>query len=392
MIYFAGALVAIGPLSLDMYLPAMPAMAESFDVPIVSLNNTISIYLVGFGLSQFLGGAFSDQIGRKRVGLTGLAIFIVASLMFAFAKTIEQAQMLRFVQAFGGGFCTVICMAIVRDVYPLAELGKRMAMMSVIMLACPVVAPAIGAALLHLGWPAIFIFKAAYAGVMMLIYWQRVPETQPGEWHQLSLRQTVRQCAEVMSRRVNGARLPLMFAVAMSLSAASFMTFLTNSSFAYMTYFNVSSDAFPLYFSISLIGLIATNIYSMRTLTPEKAPKYFFTGLSIQTIAVITLVTVVTLGPMGIWSIVIPVMALVASFGLSGPSGSSMYMGMFEKLAGSASSLYTTLMFSMGAVFGAMSGLFFDGTLLPMSLTMLCATSCAMLLGLVIRSRQRKND
>jgi hypothetical protein len=125
MILFVGALVAIGPLSLDAYLPAMPSMADAFHVGIVRINNTISIYLVAYGIGQFFGGAFSDQIGRKRIGLIGLSIFVLASLAIAFSTTAEEVQWLRFVQAIGGGFSTVICMAIVRDVYHVDELGRR---------------------------------------------------------------------------------------------------------------------------------------------------------------------------------------------------------------------------------------------------------------------------
>jgi DHA1 family bicyclomycin/chloramphenicol resistance-like MFS transporter len=168
LILFIGALVAIGPLSLDAYLPAMPAMAEAFGVSIVAINNTISIYLIGYGVGQFFGGAFSDQIGRKRIGLIGLGIFTLASVAIAFAHTVEQVQWLRFVQAIGGGFSTVICMAIVRDVYPVAEIGRRMAMVTLIMLASPLVAPTIGAFLLKYGWPSIFLFKATYSGALLL--------------------------------------------------------------------------------------------------------------------------------------------------------------------------------------------------------------------------------
>ena len=254
MIWFVGALIAIGPLSLDAYLPAMPAMAETFGVQIVALNNTISVYLVGYGISQFLGGTFSDQIGRKRIGLIGLAIFIVASVAISFAQTMQQVQWLRFVQAFGGGFSTVICMAIVRDVYPIRELGRRMAMMTLIMLASPVIAPALGAALLRFGWQSIFLFKAGYAGLLLVYYLLRVPETRPGQWRDMSVIRLLQQSAEVVSRKIDGKRLPMRFAVSMALASGVFMTFLTNSSFAYIEYFGVSTNAFPFYF-LSLIHI-----------------------------------------------------------------------------------------------------------------------------------------
>jgi DHA1 family bicyclomycin/chloramphenicol resistance-like MFS transporter len=380
LILFIGALVAIGPLSLDAYLPAMPAMAEAFGVGIVSLNNTISIYLVGYGLGQFFGGAFSDQIGRKRIGLIGLAIFAVASVLIAMASTVEQVQWLRFTQAIGGGFATVICMAIVRDVYPVEELGKRMAMVTLVMLASPVIAPSIGAFLLNFGWPSIFVFKAVYACVLALYYLAFIPETQPGSWSKLSVLTTLRQCKDVVTRKSETGQRPVFFALCMGLAASVFMTFLTNSSFVYIEYFGVSESRFPIYFGVSILGLVATNIYSMNRLTQAKAPVFFRLGLRIQFLAVVALALVVFFLAPSAWLVVAAVAVMVATFGLTGPAGSSQYMSHFSKLAGSASSFYTTLMFAMGAIFGSISGYFFDGSLRPMVVTMLVAALAANLM------------
>lgn len=382
LILFVGALVAIGPLSLDAYLPAMPAMAESFGVGIVRLNNTISIYLIGYGLGQFFGGAFSDQVGRKRVGTIGLSVFALASVAIAFAQTVGQMQLLRFVQAVGGGFSTVICWAIVRDAYPVEELGRRMAMVTLIMLASPVVAPSIGAALLKLGWPSIFIFKACYASALLTYYRLFIPETRPGHWARLSFGTTLRQCQEVVTRRIGGKRIPILYATTMALGASVFMTFLTNSSFAYIEYFGVSETLFPLYFGVSVLGLMATNVFSMKRLTSANSRLFFRFGISAQAIGVVSLLLAVLLDARSIWLVVLPITLIVSSFGFTGPSGSSRYMSHFDKLAGSASSVYTTMMWSSGAVFGALSGYFFDGTLRPMALTMFgCSiTACTLLL------------
>jgi len=385
LILFIGALVAIGPISLDAYLPAMPAMADAFHVGIVRLNNTISIYLVGYGFGQFFGGAFSDQIGRKRIGLIGLAIFALASLAIAFATSVEQAQALRFVQAIGGGFSTVICMAIVRDVYPVEELGRRMAMVTLVMLASPVIAPTLGATLLRLGWPTVFFFQAAYAGAIAVFYALRVPETRRGERRKLSVATTLSQCAQVIVHRNAAGRLPITFAITMAFSASVFMTFITNSSFAYIQYFGIPAARFPLYFSVGVIGLIATNLFSMRRLTATNAPTFFRLGLALQATGVACIVVFVLAGAHSIWELVVPVAMILAAFGFTGPAGSSQFIRNYDRLAGSASSLYTTLLFSTGAAFGAVSGVFFDDTLRPMAFTMLAATvlanSCALLTG-----------
>jgi len=385
LILFIGALVAIGPISLDAYLPAMPAMADAFHVGIVRLNNTISIYLVGYGFGQFFGGAFSDQIGRKRIGLIGLAIFALASLAIAFATSVAQAQALRFIQAIGGGFSTVICMAIVRDVYPVEELGRRMAMVTLVMLASPVIAPTLGATLLRFGWPAVFFFQAAYAGAVAAFYALRVPETRRGERRKLSVVTTLSQCAQVIVHRNAAGRLSITFAITMAFSASVFMTFITNSSFAYIQYFGIPAARFPLYFSVGVIGLIATNLFSMRRLTATNAPTFFRLGLALQATGVACIVVFVLAGAHSIWELVVPIAMILAAFGFTGPAGSSQFIRNYDRLAGSASSLYTTLLFSTGAAFGAVSGVFFDDTLRPMAFTMLAATvlanSCALLTG-----------
>lgn len=390
LILFVGALVAIGPLSLDAYLPAMPVMAEDFGVSIVLLNNTISVYLVGYGIGQFFGGALSDQIGRKRIGLLGLSVFTLASILIATADTVGQVQWLRFAQAIGGGFSTVICMAIIRDVYPVEELGKRMAMMTLIMLASPIVAPSIGAMLLSFGWHAIFVFKAAYALTLALIYALFVPETRPGAWSSLSLGTTLRQCVEVVRRRTETGLRPILFALAMGFGASVFMTFLTNSSFTYIQYFGVSESRFPIYFGLSIVGLIGTNIFSMKRLTTANAPAFFRLGLGVQLVAVGCLMLFVLAAPRSIWLVVGPVAVMTACFGLMGPAGSAQYMSHFDRLAGSASSLYTTLMFSLGAIFGLVSGYFFDGTLKPMVTTMLCSSLAANAVATALAARQRR--
>jgi DHA1 family bicyclomycin/chloramphenicol resistance-like MFS transporter len=390
LILFVGALVAIGPLSIDMYLPAMPAMAQALDVGIVRMNDTLSMYLVGYGIGQFFGGAFSDQIGRKRVGILGLSVFVLASMAIGISTTVEQVQWYRFVQAIGAGFGTVICMAIVRDVYPVQELGKRMAMVTLVMLASPAIAPTLGALLLNLGWHSIFFFKAAYGAVLALYYAVAVPETRPGRWRNLSVLSTVRQCWQVVRLTAPSGRKPFMFAVTGAFSAAVFMTFITNASFAYIDYFGVSPLLFPAYFGVGVIGMVATNFLSMRRLNLNTAPRFFRYGLLIQIAAATVLLLGVLAGAPSIWLVVLPVAVIVSCFGLIGPSGTSQYMSHYGALAGSASSLYTTLLFSSGAVFGAISGVFFDGTLKPMALTMFAASLIANAFAFTTGAKFRK--
>lgn len=387
LIVFLGALVALGPLSMDAYLPAIPAMVEYFDSDIVSLNNTLAVFLMGYAIGQFFGGSISDQIGRKRIGYIGLSVYITTTFAMIFAMSVNELLALRFLQAIGGGFSTVICMASVRDIYPIEQLGRRFATVTMIVLVAPLIAPTLGSLLLPLGWWTIFFFKAVYASLLLVLYTQLVPETRPGAWRDLSLGAIFKQCGDVIVRRVDGVVLPIRYALSMALSAALLMTFVTNASFIYMQYFDVSASRFPFIFGISVLGFMSLNLFSMRRLTSGNAGVLFRAGLRVQIIGASLLGLAVVTGLATIWVIVPLIVVTVSTLGLVGPAGSARYMGFFSQLAGSASSVYTTLMFSLGGLFGWLAGVFFDGTLAPVIAVMLTATCLANLISVTIPKR-----
>jgi MFS transporter, DHA1 family, multidrug resistance protein len=381
LIFFFGALAALGPLSMDAYLPAIPAMADSFGVSIVSLNNTLSVFLVGYACGQFFGGSLSDQIGRKRIGYMGLSVYVVATLAIVFAQSVDQMLVLRFLQAIGGGFTTVIGMATVRDIYPIEQLGRRFATVTAVVLLAPLVAPLIGSLLLALGWEAIFLLKAVYAALLFVAYGAIVPETRPGAVTKASLKSVFKQCHSVITRKVAEQRLPIRYATAMACSASVMMVFVTNVSFIYMEYFSVRATRFPFLFGISVLAFMSMNLFSMRKLNIHNAGRFFRAGLTIQIAGIATLFVVVLTGHATLAATVALIVATVSTLGLVGPSGSARYMGFFDQLAGSASSVYTTMMFMLGGLLGAVPGLLYDGSLVPVIGTMLLASLTANAIG-----------
>ncbi len=373
LIVFFGALVALGPLSMDAYLPAIPAMAVDFGVSVVVVNHTLSAYLIGNAIGQLFGGAFSDQIGRKRIGYIGISIYIVATLAIAFVGTVEQALALRFFQAVGGGFLTVICMASVRDIYPVDELGRRFATMMMIVLIAPLVAPALGALLLPLGWQSIFLLKAVYALLLLVLYVLIVPETRKGRWGAFSVTSVFTQCADVIVRRVDGRLLPIRYAFGMGLSISVLMIFVTNASFVYLEHFDVTPTMFPAVFGLTVLGLMSTNLYSMRRLTSGNSGFWFRAGLRTQLVATALMLAFTAAGMASIWVFVPFMVVTMATLGFIGPGGSARYMSFFRELAGSASSVNTTLGFALGGLLGAVTSELNDGTLLPMVAVMALA-------------------
>jgi DHA1 family bicyclomycin/chloramphenicol resistance-like MFS transporter len=172
----------------------------------------------------------------------------------------------------------------------------------------------------------------------------------------------------------------------MAFSAAVLMTFVTNSSFLYMEYFGVAASRFPWLFAASVLGVMSTNLFSMWRLNSDNAGTFFRAGLTVQLLGVVALMLVVAGGEPPLAAVVTLLVLTVATLGLVGPAGSSRYMGYFRELAGSASSVYTTVLFFLGGGFGWLggwlTGLQNERTLVPIVATMLVASLTANLISL----------
>jgi DHA1 family bicyclomycin/chloramphenicol resistance-like MFS transporter len=152
-----GPLIAVGPLAIDTYLPALPAMADSYGVRVTDVERSVSLYVMGTALGQLLGGPLSDHLGRKPVAWGGLLLFALASLLISLSTALWQLDLLRVIQALGGGATVVVAAASVRDWFDGQEAARVLSNIGLIMLIAPLVAPAVGAMLVLLqGWQAIF--------------------------------------------------------------------------------------------------------------------------------------------------------------------------------------------------------------------------------------------
>ncbi|CKL07681.1 integral membrane efflux protein [Neisseria meningitidis] len=161
-------LVTLMPFSIDAYLPAIPEMAQSLNADVHRIEQSLSLFMFGTAFGQVVGGSVSDIKGRKPVALTGLAVYCLAVAAIVFASSAEQLLNLRVVQAFGAGMTVVIVGAMVRDYYSGRKAAQMFALIGIILMVVPLVAPMVGALLQGLGgWQAIFVFLAAYSLVLL---------------------------------------------------------------------------------------------------------------------------------------------------------------------------------------------------------------------------------
>ncbi len=379
-IVFLGALVGLGPLTVDAYLPALPTMASTFDTRIEIVNYTVSLYLIGFGVGQFFGGSLSDQIGRKAVALVGLGIYVVASAWIVQADSIATVLAMRIVQALGGGFATVVSLAAIRDMYAPSEAGEKFAAVMMIMLLAPLLAPVGGAALLVISWRAIFVALALYGILLIAWYGLAIPETRVGPRQPISFTSTFRQCYEVLNRQIDERRIPARYAFAMALGAAVLMVFLANASYVYIEYFGFSASLFPYFFGASALALMIANLTSMKLLRRIDPRRLFRTGCAVQWLAIATLYVLTLLDRMTIIVFMPLIMLGIGSIGIINPAGNAVYMGYFKRLSGSAASVFTTALFVLGSGLGALTSVFFDGSLVPMTTLMFAAATVSNVL------------
>ncbi|MEZ5499943.1 MAG: MFS transporter [Steroidobacteraceae bacterium] len=384
---FLGALAAMGALTMDIYMPAIPTMAAELGVAIVKVNNTISSFLIGYAIGQFFGGLLSDQVGRKRIGLTGLGIYVAACLLVVAAPNIEAITWLRAIQALGVGFSSVACLALVRDIYDPAVLGRRLATVTVIMLAAPLLAPAAGTLLMSIGWRSIFVAKAIYGTVMGLWWALAFPETHAGRWRNLNLLTIFRQCVAVLSRQVDGRRLPSRLVMALGFSASVMMVYLTNSAFLYMQTLGLGPKSFAMVFAFGVTGFIGGALIARRFLTLQSAARLMRHALACQLVVATLLLVLVIGGRAMVWNVLPCIFLLLAMQGIISPSGSAQYLQHFSKLAGSAAAVQMTAVYSAGGLFGWVSGLLYDGSLVPMTAVMLI---CSVMANAIARPALRQ--
>ncbi|MDP5052179.1 MAG: MFS transporter, partial [Congregibacter sp.] len=170
------ALVALGPLSVDMYLPAMPAMQRAFDTDIVHMHFTLSAYLWGFALFHLACGPLADRFGRKPLLLAGTGLFVLASAGCAMATTVEELTIYRFIQGIGACVGPTLARTITRDVFGPRGAARALSLIAMLMALAPAVAPGLGGILLrYVEWPAVFVFLGVYGAIILILVTYRIP-------------------------------------------------------------------------------------------------------------------------------------------------------------------------------------------------------------------------
>lgn len=354
IILILGALTALGPFSIDMYLPAFPEIALDFATTVARVSLSLSSYFIGLALGQLMYGPLLDRFGRKKPLYVGLVLYILTSLGCLTAGSIEGLVGLRFIQAIGGCVAGVASMAIVRDLFPPQEGAKVFSRLILILGVSPLLAPTIGGYLAsHFGWHSVFLVLAAIALVQLLAVIFLLPEShQPDRAVSLKM-------GPIFGTFYTILKQPQFYTYVLSGAVAfsGLFAYLAGSPIIFMDVFKVSAQAYGWIFAIISVGLISASQLNVVLLKFYKNTQILHAGLLSQAVIGLILLLTTLMGWYNLYSLVFLLFAFLSCVGFTNPNSASLALAPFPKTAGSASALMGFLQMGVGALVSMSVGL-----------------------------------
>jgi DHA1 family bicyclomycin/chloramphenicol resistance-like MFS transporter len=386
---YLGTLAALGPLAIDMYLPAFPRIAEAFGVRIPDVQRTLASYFIGLAIGQLIYGPLADRFGRKPPLFFGLALFALASFGCAMAWNTSSLAGIRFVQALGGCAEMVMARAIVRDLFDDQQSAKVFSSLVLVMGLAPILAPLAGGFLAgHFGWRAIF-WALAIAGLAtftstLLFFRESLP---PERRIRQSAGEIVRTYAYLFRHREF-----MLHAMTVSAGTAGLFAYVGGSPYVFERIFHISEERFVIYF-----GPIACGIIGMSQVNGFLAGKVDIrtllrAALFVNAFAGITLLVNALTGFGGFWALYVPLWFVIATMGFVFPNTTVLAMSEQGHIAGNASAVLGFMQFGISALGGFVVSALQDRQLIPtpvpMAGTIAVCSIVALTMNLLTRSRR----
>jgi DHA1 family bicyclomycin/chloramphenicol resistance-like MFS transporter len=353
MITVLGALVALGPLTIDMYLPALPKIADDLSVSSSVAQLTLTGTLAGLALGQLIVGPLSDSLGRRRPMMAGIVLHMLASVLCLFAPNIAVLGVARGLQGMGAAAAMVVAIAVVGDLYAESVAATVMSRLMLVLGVAPVVAPSLGAAvLLKASWHWVFAALVVLAGGLLLLASLALPETLPAS-HRRPLH--LRSIGATYVELLRDARFVILVLVA-ALGMSGLFAYIAGASFVLQGHYGLDQQAFALVFgagAVALIGATQFNVVLLRRFAPQTIVLWalaaavvagvVFVGLSYQHIG-------------GLAGFVVPVWFILAAMGLVIPNAPAVALSRHPDAAGTAAALLGAAQFGLGAAVAPLVG------------------------------------
>ena len=357
--------VAVAPLSIDMYLPAMTIMAEDLDASVAQMHLSLSAYLIGYAAFHLFCGPLADSYGRKSILLGGFALYCLGSVGCALSQNIESLITFRVVQGIGGCVGPTLARTIARDVYGPVGAARAISLIAMMMAVAPAIAPLAGGFLLLVWeWPFIFYTLAAYGALNSLLIWWLLHETLP---QRHAFRPKV-----IMANYRELAVHPQFLALAAgaSLNYAALMIFLPSSPFVFITLLGLNPEYLAFIFVGTVSGYITGSALSARLSHKFASARIAVFGAALSLSGNLGMMAGYTILPESVLGIALPMIIYSTSLGLVQPHAMALALKPFGHIAGTGSSLFGFIQIGSSAIASATVGLFLTDSAWPMLLGM----------------------
>ena len=363
-------MVAIGSLSIDMTLPSLPATARALGAPPATVQLTVTLFLASFALAQLVHGPLSDRIGRRRVLLGGLVVYVVGGLACWAAPSARLLVAARLLQALGAGSGPVVARAVVRDLYQPERAARVLGYMGTAMALTPILAPIIGGVLhVAFGWRAVYLALAAFGAAFLGVAIPLVPETnRRRDPDALRPGHLATNAADLL-----GDRTFLGYVLVVSLMFGGQFAFISGSSFVLIEVLQVAPDVYGLCFGLVAFGIMTGSFLAAR-LTPRAGIDRLITaGTGVGALAGCLMAALAWGGARTVAAVIGPMYAFSVGVGLVLPTAVAGAIGPFPRTAGLASAVLGFLQLTCAAAYGVAVGRLYDGTPVPMAVAIAAA-------------------
>lgn len=377
LILILGWLTALGPFSIDMYLPGFAGIAKDLNTSVANVSMTLSSYFIGISAGQLLYGPLLDRFGRKRPLFIGLIVYILASLGCVFVTDIDTFIGLRFVQAVGSCAATVASVSMVRDLFPVKDIPKVFSMLMLVVGLSPMLAPTIGGYITaDYGWHTVF-FILMCMGIVILFASQIVlPNTYlPDTSISLKPRPIITNFIRIIKEPQFYT-----YAFAGAIAFSGLFTYVAASPIVFMDIFKVDAKTYGWIFAFMSLSFISASQVNSLLLRKFKSEQMIFGALISQTFVVILFLILSINDLLDLYGTIIMLFLFLACLGISNPNTAGLTLAPFARNAGSASALMGAIQLGLGAFVSFAVGIFVDNSVVPMVIIMTITTILAMII------------
>ncbi|AGL19952.1 multidrug effflux MFS transporter [Actinoplanes sp. N902-109] len=349
-----GFLTALGPLTIDMYLPALPTITDDFGVTAAAVQLTLTGTLVGLALGQLLVGPMSDAVGRRAPLIAGVAVHLLASVLCVIAPNLAVLGSLRVLQGLGAAAASVVAMAVVRDLFSGFAAAKLFSRLMLVVGVAPILAPTIGGQTLQFtSWRGVFVVLTLIAVAILAVTAIVLPETLPAERRRNGgIAGTVRDYGRLFTDRVYVGLI-----LVAGLAMAALFAYVSGSSYVLQDGFGLSEQQFAFVFAGGAVGLIGATQFNVRLLR-RWTPQQILAGSLVGGLgfALVLLITAAT-GFGGLFGVLVPLWLVLTTVGLAMPNAPALALSRHGEAAGTAAALLGAVQFGVGALAAPLVGI-----------------------------------